>query len=330
MESNLADPIDIFGIGNAIVDVIGRTDHAFLTHWGMQPGSMSLIDESRAHALTQSMSAHLPVQRSGGSVANSCVVAAQLGTRVAFVGKIADDEFGRVFAADIEAAGVRFIAGPHVPDAFTARCLIAVTPDGQRTMNTHLGAANRLTPDDIDDATIAAAGILYLEGYLFDTPSAQAAFHRAASAGRRVAMSLSDSFCVERHRDALNAFVRDRADIVFANRDEIRSLYRTDDLAVAADRLATDTDLGVITLAEEGSLIVRGSSRIAVAAEPTQVVDTTGAGDAYAAAFLAGLVRGEALEVCGRMGSIAASEVISHLGARPEADLAAVIAAKRA
>ncbi len=326
----MTDPIEIFGIGNAIVDIIAATPHDMLARWDMRPGSMSLVDEARAHDLTAALAAFSPVQRSGGSVANSCVVASRLGARTAFLGTVADDELGRAFAADIEAAGVRFVGRTpvHATDAPTARCLSAVTPDGQRTMSTFLGAASRLEPDHVDAAAIAAAEIVYLEGYLFDPPSAQAAFRHAAAAARRVAISLSDPFCVDRHRDAFHDFIRDHASIVFANRDEVRSLYRTDDLAEAADRLAAACDLGVVTLGERGSLIVRGADRIGVAAEPANVVDTTGAGDAYAAAFLAGLVRSCPLERCGRMGSIAAAEIISHLGARPEADLAALIASK--
>ncbi len=319
----MTDTIDIFGIGNAIVDVIGRTDHAFLAQWDMRPGSMALVDEQRALLLTEAL-AHAPMRRGGGSAANTCVAAAMLGARVAYLGQIADDALGAEFARDIQAAGVSFSAHPFVAGAPTARCLIAVTPDGQRTMNTFLGAATHLSPDDIDERAIARAAILYLEGYLFDPPSAQAAFRKAAAAGRRVAISLSDAFCVERHRDAFRDFIGDHADIVFANEAEIRSLYQDADIAACADRLAAEVELGVVTRGAAGSLVVHGAERVVIGAHPTVVVDTTGARARHAPPVQAALARDETLAEAGRIASIAAAEIISHVGARPEADLVAL------
>ena len=321
----MPDTLDIIGIGNAIVDVLGQVEPAFLEAWNMQPGSMALIDEARAQTLTDALTeAAQTVRRSGGSVANSCVVASMLGVRVAYLGKIAADPLGDAFAHDIRQAGVQFHGAPAPGGAHTGRCLIAVTPDGQRTMNTFLGAANSLSANDLDRHVIASAAILYLEGYLFDPPSAQDAFRHAAAAGQRVAISLSDGFCVERHRGAFRDFVRDHADIVFSNEAEIRALYEQDSIEACAHRLAAETEIGIITRGAAGSLIVAGQQRIAINAEPARVVDTTGAGDAYAAGFLAGLVRGLPLNEAGRIGSIAAAEIISHVGARPEADLLAL------
>ena len=321
----MAGKLDIIGIGNAIVDVIARVEPAFLEKWGMQPGSMALIDDARAHILTDALAEAAPtVRRSGGSVANSCVVASGLGARVGYLGKVAADPLGDAFAHDIRQAGVRFHGVPASGTAPTGRCLIAVTPDGQRTMNTCLGAANSLSTADLDRDAIAAASFLYLEGYLFDPPSAQDAFRAAAAAGQRVAISLSDGFCVERHRAAFRDFIANHADIVFSNEAEIHALYEDADTGSCADRLAAETDIGIITRGAGGSLVVAGSRRIAIPAEPTRVVDTTGAGDAYAAGFLAGLVRGLPLAEAGRIGSVAAAEIISHVGARPEADLLAL------
>ncbi len=315
----MAGQIDIFGIGNAIVDVIAQAAPEFLETWAMTPGSMALIDDDRAHRLTEALVPLRPVRRSGGSAANTCVVASTLGARVAYLGKIADDPLGHDFVRDITEAGVTFSPKPFAVDAPTGRCLIVVTPDGQRTMNTFLGAATSLSPADIDPERITEASILYLEGYLFDPPSAQAAFRKAAAAGQRVAISLSDAFCVDRHRDAFRSFIGDHADIVFANEAEAHSLYENDDTGACADHLARDVELGVITKGAAGSLIVSGAQRIEIAAEPTRVVDTTGAGDAYAAGFLAALIRKLPLHEAGRMASVAAAGIISHIGARPEA-----------
>ena len=326
-----AADFDILGIGNAIVDVLAPVAAGFPEAQGMTPGSMSLIDMAQAAEIESRIT---PVAHtSGGSVANSCVVAAQLGARVAYLGKVAADAAGAHFRRDIAAAGVAFPSSPLGAEAAgaraTARCIILVEPDGQRTMNTYLGACTAFGEADVLAPVVQSARITYLEGYLFDPPEAQQAFRRASGlareAGRQVALSLSDPFCVGRHRDAFRALVAGGpgfgVDILFANQEEILSLYETDDFDLAASRAGADVGIAVLTRSEQGSVIVRGGERIAVAAEPTRVVDTTGAGDAYAAGFLAGLVAGRALAECGRIGAVAAGEIISHFGARPVADL---------
>jgi len=321
-------PLDILGIGNAIVDVLAPTDDAFLTARDLVKGGMQLISTSQAEALYAAMPAG--TESSGGSAANTCAVAAALGARVGFLGKVAADQLGQVFAHDIRAAGVHFPTAALAEGAPTARCLILVTPDGQRTMNTFLGACVTFGPEDVDPAEVARAKVVYLEGYLFDPPEAQAAFRAAAkaahAAGRKVALTLSDPFCVGRHRDAFRAFVAEECDILFANEAEILALYETDDFEAAAHRVAQDVEIAALTRSEHGSVILSGAERHVVAAQPTQVVDTTGAGDAYAAGFLAAWTRGLPLAEAGRWGSIAAAEVISHYGARPQADLKALVA----
>lgn len=319
--------LDILGIGNAIVDVLAPTDDAFLAGRGLPKGGMQLIDTAQAEALYAAMPAG--VESSGGSAANTCAVAAALGARVGFLGKVAADQLGQVFAHDIKAAGVHFPTAPLASGAPTARCLILVTPDGQRTMNTFLGACVTFGPADVDAAEVARAKVVYLEGYLFDPPAAQAAFRAAAkaahAAGRKVALTLSDPFCVGRHRDAFRAFVAEECDILFANEAEILALYETDDFEVAAKRVAQDVEIAALTRSEHGSVILSGGQRHVVPAQPTKVVDTTGAGDAYAAGFLAAWTMGKPLAEAGRWGSIAAAEVISHYGARPQADLKALV-----
>ena len=265
-------------------------------------------------------------ESSGGSVANTCAVAAGLGARAAFLGKVAEDQLGRVFRHDIEAAGVHFPTVPLRDGTPTARCLILVTPEGQRTMNTYLGACIAFGESDVDAALVADAAIVYLEGYLFDPPAAQAAFRRAAevahSAGRRVALSLSDAFCVDRHRAAFRDLVGGHVDILFANEAEICSLYEENEFADAAERARRDVALAALTRSEAGSLILHGEKTIRIAAEPARVVDTTGAGDAYAAGFLTGLTGGRTLQVCGRLGSLAAAAVIGQYGAAASAGFA--------
>ncbi len=320
---------DILGIGNAIVDVVSATDNQFLSRHDMRKGAMQLIDAAAADALYGAMPPGK--ESSGGSVANSCAVAANLGARVAYVGKVADDQLGKVFRHDINAVGVHFPTEPLAGGAPTARCLILVTPDGQRTMNTFLGACVALDGSDVDAALGASAKVTYLEGYLFDPPAAQAAFHKAAeaahTAGRKVALSLSDAFCVNRHRTAFRELVARHVDILFANEAEITSLYELDTFEAAAEAGRADVALAVLTRGEAGSLILCGGETIKISAQPANVVDTTGAGDAYAAGFLAGLTAGKRLAECGRIASIAAAEVISHYGARPETDLRKLIAA---
>ncbi len=317
---------DILGIGNAILDVVAQADESFLSRHDMHKGTMTLIDAATADRLYAAMP---PGQESsGGSAANTCAVAAGLGARVAYVGKVAQDQLGAVFGHDLRAAGVHFPSTSVQGGAPTARCLILVTPDGQRTMNTFLGACVSLGEADVDPVLVADAAVTYLEGYLFDPPAAQAAFYRAAAtahaAGRQVALSLSDPFCVNRHRSAFRALVAGHVDILFANEAEVTALYEANDFDAAAEQARADVALAALTRSEAGSLILRGAETVQVAAEPANVVDTTGAGDAYAAGFLAGLTAGRDLADCGRIASIAAAEVISHYGARPLADLRAL------
>ncbi|HEV7455675.1 MAG TPA: adenosine kinase [Roseococcus sp.] len=323
-----APSLDILGIGNAIVDVLAPSDDAFLAARKLNKGGMQLISTEEAEALYAAMPPG--VESSGGSAGNTCAVAAALGARVGFLGKVADDQLGAVFAHDIRATGVHFPTAPLKGGAPTARCLILVTPDGQRTMNTYLGACVTFGPGDVDAAEVARAQVVYLEGYLFDPPEAQAAFRAAAAAaheaGRQVALSLSDPFCVGRHRAAFRDFVQNETDILFANEAEILSLYETEDFETAAAQVAREVKIAALTRSEHGSVILAGGERHVVAAQPTTVVDTTGAGDAYAAGFLAALTRGLPLPECGRWGSIAAAEVISHYGARPQADLKELVA----
>ncbi len=320
---------DILGIGNAIVDVVAPAGDDFLSRHDLRKGGMALISAEQAQALYAAMP---PGQESsGGSAANTCAVAAGLGARVAFMGKVADDQLGHVFRHDITAAGVHFPTAPLHGQAPTARCLIAVTPDGQRTMSTYLGACVSFGAADLDEALVAASAVTYLEGYLFDPPSAQAAFLRAAAvahgAGRLVALSLSDAFCVDRHRAAFRGLVRDHVDILFANEAEVCSLYEENDFEPAAQRAGAEVALAALTRSEAGSVVLRGAERVEVAAVPVRVVDTTGAGDAYAAGFLAAHAAGRGLLACGRLGSRAAAATIAQFGARPAANLRAMMAA---
>ncbi|WP_237217389.1 adenosine kinase [Falsiroseomonas oryziterrae] len=322
--------LDILGIGNAIVDVLARADDAFLQAQGMTKGAMTLIDAAAAERIYAAMGPG--VESSGGSAGNTCAVAAALGARVGYLGKVADDALGQVFAHDIRAAGVRFPSAPLQGGTPTARCLILVTPDGQRTMNTFLGACVAFGPDDVAEAEVASAAVTYMEGYLFDPPAAQAAFRKAAKvaheAGRKVSLTLSDPFCVGRHRAAFRDLVKHEVDILFANEAELLSLYETEDFAAALAAVRAEVGLAAVTRSEKGSIVLAGDRTVEVAAEPTQVVDTTGAGDAYAAGFLAAHAKGLPLAECGRWGSVAAAEAISHFGARPQTDLTARLAAR--
>ncbi|GBQ86234.1 sugar kinase [Gluconacetobacter johannae DSM 13595] len=318
---------DLLGIGNAIIDVLAPVDPSFLLDHDMVPGSMTLIDAARAETLYNLI--HREREMGGGSAANTCVVAANMGARVAYLGKVADDAPGRAFAADLQGSGIffpsSFLTGRAADGQPTARCLVLVTPDGQRTMNTYLGACVSFGPEDVLADLVASARVTYLEGYLFDPPHAQEAFRRAASlaheAGRQVALSLSDPFCVARHRAAFRDLVHGHIDILFANEEEVCSLYQTEDFEAAMEHAAADTHFAVLTRSGQGSVIIRAGERIDVAPVATQVVDTTGAGDAYAAGFLAGWTSGRSLAECGRLGSVAASEIISHYGARPLVNL---------
>lgn len=318
-----APRFDLIGVGNAIVDVVAPCADDFLSRHAMRKGGMALVDADAAERLYAAMPPG--EESSGGSAANTCAVAAGLGARVAYLGKVADDRLGEAFRRDIEAAGVHHPTAPLRGGAPTARCLILVTPDGQRTMNTFLGASIAFAPEDVDEALIADAAVVYLEGYLFDPPQAREAFRRAAAAaraaGRRVALSLSDPFCVDRHRAAFRDFVRGHVDILFANEVEACSLYEANEFEDAARHAAAEVELAVLTRGEAGSVVLRGAERVDVPAAPARLVDTTGAGDAYAAGFLAALAAGRDPAACGRLGGLAAAEVIGHYGARPKADL---------
>ncbi len=318
---------DVLGIGNAIVDVIARAEDDFLVAQGMHKGAMALIDEARAAAIYEAMGP--AVESSGGSAANTIVGVASFGARAAFVGKVKDDELGRTFAHDIRAARVAFDTPPASDGPSTARCYIMVTPDGERTMNTFLGAAQDLHPNDIDEAQIAAAAVTYLEGYLWDPPHAKEAFVKAAAiahkAGRQVALTLSDAFCVDRYRaEFLDLIRKGTVDIVFANECELHSLYETADFESAVKTLRGEAKLAAVTRSEKGCVLVSKEAVIAVPAEPVeQVADVTGAGDLFAAGFLVGLARGKDHTTAARLGALAAAEVIQHIGARPAVSLRA-------
>ena len=328
-ETGAAAVLDVLGIGNAIVDVIAQADDDFVQRHGMAKGTMTLIDEARAEAIYALMGS--AVAASGGSAANTIAGIASLGGRTGYIGKVRDDILGTAFRHDITAVGAAFRTPAASDGPATARCLIIVTPDAQRTMNTYLGACANLGPDDIDEALVRSAHVTYLEGYLYDRPSAQEAFHKAAevahAAGRKVSLSLSDPFCVERHRDAFLGLIDRHVDVVFANEAEITALFQTD-LAGAVARLRKTTELAVVTRSAQGSLIVTNESTLDVAAAPVRsVIDTTGAGDLYAAGFLYGLTSGASHAECGRLGSLAAAEIISHVGARPHVPLSTLVTA---
>ena len=316
---------DVLGIGNAIVDVIARAEDDFLVAQGMNKGTMALIDEARAQAIYSAMGP--AVESSGGSAANTIVGVASFGARAAFVGKVKDDKLGHSFVHDIRAAGVAFDTKPATGGPSTARCYIMVTPDGERTMNTFLGAAQDLRPTDIDEGQVASAAVTYLEGYLWDPPLAKEAFVKAAGiahkAGRRVALTLSDAFCVDRYRaEFLDLIRKGVVDIMFANERELHSLYQTADFDTGVKMLRNDARAAVITRSERGCVVVTRNETDAVAAYPVErVVDATGAGDLFAAGFLVGMARGADYRDAARLGALAAAEVIQHLGARPETSL---------
>lgn len=322
----MTTPLDVLGIGNAIVDTIARAEDDDLLEAGLRKGSMALVDEGRAAELYATMGPTTVI--SGGSAANTMAGLASLGCGAGFVGKVKDDDAGREFSHDIRKAGVAFDTPAAADGAATARCLIFVTPDGQRTMNTFLGACQALAPADIDEETVARAKVLYMEGYLWDPPGAKEAFLKAAKIsranGRKVAITLSDSFCVDRYRGEFLALIRDRVvDIVFANESELHALYETGDFDTALKALrAEDGLLGVVTRSEKGCVVANGASELAAPAFPVEeIVDTTGAGDLFAAGFLAGFTQELPHERSAVLGALAAAEIISHVGARPQKNL---------
>ena len=320
--------LDVVGIGNALVDVISSESHEFIAEQGLVPGSMNLIDEARWKELYDAMGVGTEV--SGGSGANTTVGVASLGGSAHYLGRVKNDQLGTVFSHDIRAAGVGYTTPLAEDGPATGCCLVLVTPDdGQRTMNTYLGASSLFGESDVDPDVIRSAQNLYLEGYLFDPPAAQEAFRYAASvaheAGRRVSVTLSDAFCVDRHRDAFLGLLENHIDLVFANESELCSLYETGDFESALRSIADQVPLAVVTRSEKGSVILAGAERVDIPAAPVDVVDTTGAGDMYAAGFLYGLSTGRNLETCGAIAAIAAAEVISHIGPRPLVPLDSLI-----
>jgi sugar/nucleoside kinase (ribokinase family) len=316
---------DVLGIGNAIVDLIAPADDTFLAKEGIQKGGMTLIDEARAEHLYGAMGP--ATIASGGSAGNTMAGIASLGSKGAYIGKVRNDELGKHFAHDIRAIGVSFTSRPAEQGPSTARCMILVTPDGERSMNTYLGACQNLSEEDIDPATVEAAAITYLEGYLWDPPAAKLAFRKASEiahkAGRRVALTLSDSFCVDRYRDEFLMLMRSGVvDIVFANESELKSLYQTADFDTAVGAMRNDVMLGVVTRSEKGAIAISREGTVAAPAYPvSKVVDTTGAGDLFAAGFLHGISQGKEATVALRLGALAAAEVISHVGPRPQVSL---------
>jgi adenosine kinase len=316
---------DVLAIGNAIFDVLVQTDDAFLAAHQMNKGGMALIDEARAKAIYDAMGP--ATEMSGGSAANTVVGLASLGASVAYVGKVKDDQIGALYTHDIRSAGVSYLTKPAAAGPATGCSYILVTPDGERTMNTYLGAAQDLTPDDIDPAAIAASQYVYLEGYLWDPASAKEAFIKASKiahdAGRKVALTLSDSFCVGRYRSEFLDLMRNgTVDIIFANESELSSLYETEDFDAALGQLRNDTRLGIVTRSEKGCVVASSDGVVAVPAHKIEkLVDTTGAGDLFAAGFLFGLVRNAGYENAGKLGALAAAEVIQHIGARPQVSL---------
>ncbi len=319
-------------IGNAMVDVLSRTDDAYLAkqdaEYGMKKGSMNLVDADRALALYDDMKDS--TQMSGGSAGNTMACFASFGGKGAYVGKVADDELGKVFINSLQDIGVDYRTVPLTEGPSTGRCMIMVTPDGERTMNTYLGAATELTPKDIEEDYIGKAQVTYLEGYLYDPPQAMEAFIKAAraahEAGRLVSLTLSDQFCVDRHRQAFRDLVAHHVDILFANEDELIALYEVETLDQALARVQKDCAISATTRGEKGSIIINSGKRYDITASPVKaVVDTTGAGDAYAAGFLYAFTEKMSMEECGRYGSIAASEIIGQMGPRPSIALSSLV-----
>ena len=318
---------DVVAVGNAIIDILAAVPDAFLAEEGIAKGGMTLIDEERADHLTARMAD--AVVAAGGSAANTMTGVASFGGTAAYIGKVADDALGARFTQEFRASGVTFDTPPRSGQPGTARSLIAVTPDGQRSMNTYLGTSTLLAASDIDTALIQSGATIFLEGYLFDRDEAKAAFVRAAevarAASRKVALTLSDRFCVDRHRESFRHLVKGHVDILFSNESEITGLYENDDLNAALDSARKECPLVIVTRGEHGSLIAAGNETVEVAPMPVaKVVDSTGAGDQYAAGFLFGYAKGRSLAECGALASLAAAEVISHMGPRPEQNLRAL------
>ena len=315
---------DVVGIGNAMVDILASADEVFLAEHGMPKGIMTLVGPSQADRIHEAMV--LGVEMSGGSVGNTMAGLASLGGTGSYIGKVHNDQLGGIFHHDMESLGITFSTAPALDSSPTARCLVIVTPDGQRSMATYLGACVELGPEDVDARTIQGHRVTYLEGYLWDAPQAKEAMIKAArlahGAGRQVALTLSDPFCVDRHRDSFRDLILNHVDILFANEQEIISLYQEENVHAALERVGGDCKLVAVTRSVEGSLIATSDMVHQVNAVPVRrVVDTTGAGDLYAAGFLFGITHGYDVAASGRIGAIAAGEIISHVGARPEADL---------
>jgi adenosine kinase len=317
--------IDVLGLGNSLIDIIAHADDAYLSAQEMAKGAMTLIDEDRAEALYAAR--QNPKIVSGGSAANTIVGVASFGVNCAYVGKVKNDPLGAVFAHDLRATGVGYATTPAEHGPATGRCFVYVTPDGERTMNTFLGASNYLSPDDVDEELVRSARFVYLEGYMWDRPDAKEAFRKAGriarAAGNRVSLTLSDSFCVDRFRGEFIDLMRSGiVDTVFANTDEVLSLYQTPHFPEALDALSAEGVLGVVTRSEKGSIVVADGKTTEAPAFPIAgLIDTTGAGDLFASGFLAGLARGESHATCARLGALAAAEIIQHIGARPEVSL---------
>jgi len=323
----MTEPLDVLAIGNAIVDVLASAPDSLLERHGLTKGEMRLVDVEGAERLYADMPPALEMP--GGAAGNTAHGVASLGGKAGYIGKVADDELGAVYTHDIRAAGVEFTTAPLVGGLPTARSMIVVTPDANRTMSTYLGAANVLTVDDIDEDVVARARVTYLEGYLWDPPEAKDAFRKAMDAahahGQLVALTLSDAFCVDRYRDEFIELVDRHVDLLFCNESELLSLYEVEDFDTALAKVRGRATLAAVTRGADGSVLVRGDELERVEAVPTELVDTTGAGDLYAAGVLFGLSRGLPLAECGRIGSIAAAECISHMGPRPQVSLAGLI-----
>ncbi|MFP5257009.1 MAG: adenosine kinase [Acidimicrobiia bacterium] len=318
---------DVVGIGNALVDVLTHESEEFIERHGLVKGSMTLIDTDRAEQLYEAMGSG--IEMSGGSAANTVSGVASFGGRAAYIGRVFDDQLGAVFAHDLRATGVTFRAHPATDGPPTGRCLIVVTPDAQRTMNTYLGSSEYFGPEHVDGELIADAQVTFLEGYLFDRPEAKEAYWKASriahDAGRRVALTLSDTFCVERHKAEWRDLVADQVDVLFANEHEALALYDVDTFGDALAAARADVEVTIITRGPAGSVVACGDDVEEIDAHPVEVVDTTGAGDLYAAGFLFGFTHGRSMAECGRLGSVAASAVLGHTGARPGVSLGQLV-----